>query len=56
MRYTMRLERRNDIWKIAHIRIINDWSSAKPYSGLDEADAYSFLKRRSRRSCSYNVH
>ncbi|MBB6125354.1 nuclear transport factor 2 family protein [Sphingobium subterraneum] len=49
MRYAMRLEKRGGVWKIATIRIVNDWSSAKPYSGVEEEGVYSFLKLRGTR-------
>jgi len=49
IRYSVRMERRQDVWKIAVLKLIVDWSKVAPYTGLTEGGVYDILSLRGTR-------
>lgn len=54
VRYSVRMERRQDVWKIAAMKLVVDWSKVVPYTGLTEADGgvYDIVRLRGTRDGS----
>ena len=49
IRYSMRLEQRGEVWKIAAQKLIMDWSKLAPYTGIEGGGVYDFLTLRGTR-------
>ena len=49
VRYSVRMERRSGVWKIAVMKLIIDWSRVTPYSGFNNGGVMEMLRLRGSR-------
>lgn len=52
VRYSVRMERRGGLWKIAVMKLVVDWTRVTPYSGFDQGGVMDILRLRGTRDCN----
>jgi hypothetical protein len=52
VRYSVRMEQRGGIWKIAVMKLIVDWSRVTPYTGFTEGGVMDIVRLRGTRDRS----